>query len=94
MLVLNSPYQVTELAEVILEVNSPLQINVFERFREELTHLLRRKTGNTRIKIKLEVKAAEETNRLYTNQDRLKYLSEKFPVLQEVANTFGLDSSF
>ncbi|GAB3822361.1 hypothetical protein GCM10028895_26670 [Pontibacter rugosus] len=56
---------------------------------------LKRELGNRSIKLQAEVvEVQDEGRKLYTSADKFNYLAEKYPVLVDLKQRFGLDADF
>ena len=93
-MILNRPVQINEKLEVLLQVENPVQVAQFNEFRADFMADLRKRLGNNRVNVKLEVKEQQEGRKLYTSQDKFNYLSEKHPILPELKKRLGLDTDF
>ncbi|WP_303312184.1 DNA polymerase III subunit gamma/tau [Hymenobacter sp. BT730] len=93
--VLNRPIQADEKHVIKLLVDNPVQEDVFNEFRAELTGELRRRTGYPRLTLQAEIVEQQSSGRkLYTSADKFEYLAEKFPALVEMRQRLGLDTDF
>ncbi|ALD21684.1 DNA polymerase III subunit gamma/tau [Hymenobacter sp. DG25A] len=93
--VLNRPIQADEKHVIKLLVDNPVQEDVFNEFRAELTGELRRRTGYPRLTLQAEIVEQQSTGRkLYTSADKFEYLAERFPALVEMRQRLGLDTDF
>jgi len=93
-IILNRPVQLNENQEIILQVENPVQLSQFNEIRSEFMADLRRRLGNNRVNVKLEVKEQDTGRKLYTSQDKFAYLSEKYPILPDLKKRLGLDTDF
>jgi len=93
-LIIDRPVQLNENLEVILQVENPVQLSQFNEIRSEFMADLRRRLGNNRVNVKLEVKEQDTGRKLYTSQDKFAYLSEKYPILPDLKKRLGLDTDF
>ncbi|UPL51168.1 DNA polymerase III subunit gamma/tau [Hymenobacter sublimis] len=92
---LNRPVQANENHLIMLRVDNPVQEDQFNEFRAEFLGELRRRTGYPRLNVQAEVVERIETGRkLYTSNDKLEYLMEKYPMLTAMKQKLGLDADF
>ncbi|MBX0292334.1 DNA polymerase III subunit gamma/tau [Hymenobacter sp. HSC-4F20] len=92
---LNRPVQANEQHLIVLRVDNPVQEDQFNEFRAEFLGELRRRTGYPRLNVQAEVVERVETGRkLYTSNDKLEYLMEKYPMLTAMKQKLGLDADF
>ncbi len=79
---------------VPLKLTNVLQEDLLTGMRPELLQHLRRTLHNHRINIEAKMVREEKQKRLYTPTEKLNYLIEKYPALQELKDRFGLDPDF
>ena len=80
-----------------LKVENEVQVQQFnETIRLELLTTLREKLRNSQIDIVLDVLPDEVSAKksLYTQEDKFNHLVEKYPILAEMKQTFGLDYEY
>ncbi|MHA8065600.1 DNA polymerase III subunit gamma/tau [Aquirufa sp. ROCK2-A2] len=88
-----------ELIDTILhiKVENEVQVQQFnETIRLELLSTLREKVKNSLIDIELDIieYAKNEKRSLYTQSDKYEYLANKYPILIEMKQKFGLDHEY
>ncbi|MGV3505511.1 MAG: DNA polymerase III subunit gamma/tau [Adhaeribacter sp.] len=93
-MLLDRPIELNEKLEIWLYVENPVQLTQFDAIRSDFMADLRRRLGNNRVNVRLEVKEQTEGRKLYTSQDKFSYLSEKYPILPELKKRLGLDTDF
>ncbi|GAB3234497.1 DNA polymerase III subunit gamma/tau [Hymenobacter seoulensis] len=92
---LKRPIQANEQHLIMLRVDNPVQEDQFNEFRAEFLGELRRRTGYPRLNVQAEVVERVETGRkLYTSNDKMEYLMEKYPMLTAMKQRLGLDADF
>lgn len=91
---LNRQYHIGEDNEIILHLENHVMMDQFTSLRPEILRELKSQTGNRSIKLRAEVMEVQEGNKLYTSQDKFNYLAEKYPVLVDLKQRFGLDTDF
>jgi len=79
---------------VTLTFMSPIQQDQFDSVRPELLQRLRRRLNNSEINVETTVDVEERNRRPYTPSEKLNYLSEKYPLLQELTQRLGLDPDY
>lgn len=83
---LNPDFQV----KIVLE--SQLQCDMFTEIKNELTHFLRVKLNNKSIVLVLTIQAQDSTSsKIYTVEDKFKYLSQLNPKLINLKQQLSLD---
>jgi DNA polymerase III subunit gamma/tau len=91
---LNRPYHISETNEILLQVDNPVQVDQFNHIRPGLLAELKERLQNRSIRISVEVVEQQNHNRLYTSQDKFNYLADKYPLLVDLKQRFGLDTDF
>lgn len=73
---------------------NPLQESILLELKWELQEFFSKKLNGQRIGIKPTLIVEDKTNAkkvLYTDEDKLRYLSEKHPLVDELKKRMGLD---
>ncbi|MBJ6119452.1 DNA polymerase III subunit gamma/tau [Pontibacter sp. BT310] len=92
---LNRQYHLGPDNEIILHLDNHVMMDQFTAIYRDIVRELRSETGNRTIKLRAEVVEAQDDGRkLYTSQDKFNYLAEKFPVIVDMKQRFGLDTDF
>ncbi|WP_439880305.1 DNA polymerase III subunit gamma/tau [Pontibacter sp. MBLB2868] len=92
---LNRQYHIGPENEVILHLENHVMMDQFTALRPDILRELKKETGNKNIKLRAEVvEMQDEGRKLYTSQDKFNYLAEKFPVIVDLKQRFGLDTDF
>jgi len=92
---LNRQYHIGEQNEIILHLENNVMLDQFTSLRPALLAELKQGTGNRSIRLRAEVvEMQDEGRKLYTSQDKFNYLAEKYPVLIDLKQRFGLDTDF
>ena len=91
---LNRQFHIGADNEIVLHLENHVMMDQFTSLRPEILRELKKETGNRSIKLKAEVIEVQEGNKLYTSQDKFNYLAEKYPVLVDMKQRFGLDTDF
>ncbi|MBX0334100.1 DNA polymerase III subunit gamma/tau [Pontibacter sp. HSC-14F20] len=91
---LNRQFHIGEGNEIVLHLENHVMMDQFTSLRPEILRELKQETGNRSIKLRAEVIEVQEGNKLYTSQDKFNYLAEKYPVLVDLKQRFGLDTDF
>ncbi|MFP4556677.1 MAG: hypothetical protein ACLFNU_07385 [Bacteroidales bacterium] len=78
--------------DVIVGFDSQLQVDMFSEIKNDLLVFLKKKLDNNAISIETSIKAQEEQkNKLYTVEDKFKYLSDLNPELIRLKQQLNLD---
>ncbi|MDX5420735.1 MAG: DNA polymerase III, subunit gamma and tau, partial [Hymenobacteraceae bacterium] len=92
---LNRQYHIGPENEIILHLENHVMLDQFTALRPDILRELKQQTGNRSIKLRAEVmEVQDEGRKLYTSQDKFNYLAEKYPVLVDLKQRFGLDTDF
>jgi DNA polymerase-3 subunit gamma/tau len=92
---LNRPVSANDEHMIELEVDNPIQVDLFNEIRTEFLGELRRRTRHPRLNVQVSMAvAAPSAKKLYTASDKFDYLAEKFPALLEAKQRLGLESDF
>ncbi len=79
---------------VEVRLRSPLQQDILERFRIDLTQYLRQKLQNNKINIKATVLTHQESKMIYTAKEKFEHLAQKNPAVRKLQEKLGLDTEF
>ena len=79
---------------IFLLVNNLIQKETFNSFKEELMAFIRRGLENYSVQIECNIKHEDEARQMYTSQEKFKHLVEKYPILQQLKDEFGLEANF
>ena len=91
---LNRQFHIGEGNEIVLHLENHVMMDQFTSMRPEILRELKQETGNRSIKLRAEVIEVQDERKLYTSQDKFNYLAEKYPVLVDLKQRFGLDTDF
>ncbi|MCS6974808.1 MAG: hypothetical protein N2044_08390 [Cyclobacteriaceae bacterium] len=78
----------------VVQVFSALQEAMLQELRSDLTAYLRQRLRNQSIEVRAELQTPSHKPSLYTNKEKLNYLAEKNPLINELSKAFGLDPDF
>lgn len=93
-LLLSRELKIENENELIIFLNSALEISILERFEHELVIFLREKLQNDFINIEKEVKEEEQKEKLYTSSDKYDYMAKQNPNLKKLKERLGLDFDY
>lgn len=79
---------------IFLSVNNLIQKETFNSFKEELMAFIRKGLQNYSIQVECNIKQEDEAKKMYTSQEKFKHLVEKYPILQQLKDAFGLEANF
>lgn len=78
----------------VLHLLNPVQETLLQELQADLTDYLRKHLRNRTIQVKGELKINEIKTMLYTNREKLNYLAEKNPLVNDLMKALGLDPDF
>lgn len=78
----------------VLHLLNPVQETLLQGIQSELTDYLRKRLRNQSIQVKGELKITESTAIPYTNREKLEYLAERNPLINDLVKSLGLDPDF
>lgn len=77
-----------------ITLENVLQLEQINSFKEELMLFLRQKIRNTQITLEASVANMVEENKVYTVEDKFKFLEKKHPNLAQLKDLFGLETDY
>ncbi|AKD05485.1 DNA polymerase III subunit gamma/tau [Pontibacter korlensis] len=92
---LNRQYHIGPDNEIVLHLENHVMLDQFTALRPDILRELKQQLGNRSIKLRAELmEVQDEGRKLYTSADKFNYLAEKYPVLIDLKQRFGLDADF
>ena len=85
---------VLEKNQVLLSLNNPIQEPLLHGIRTSLIGFLREKLGNNSVMVSGVLEQSAPGKVIYTNKEKFEHLAEKYPILKELKERFGLDTDF
>jgi len=76
---------------VVITVKNTLQKDAIEKVESELMSYLSDRLQNNQLKLEIEIVEMEQKEQLYTDTDKLRYLTEKNANLNKLKQQFNLD---
>ena len=83
-----------ESNQIFLTLNNPIQEPLLHGIRTSLVGFLREKLGNNSVVVSGVLEKAAPGKVIYTNKEKFEHLAEKYPVLKDLKERFGLDTDF
>lgn len=80
--------------EIRLPVDNTVQLNRFGELKPDLLTRLRTELRNGRLTLTAHVTQRPQERRIYTDSDKLAYLTEKHPALAELRERLHLEPNF
>lgn len=87
----NEEITLVEGTTIKIPMKSSLEIEILARFEPELLMHLRQKLRNKRISFEKVVAVSQQTNKLYTDSDKLAHMLQQNPKLRKLQEMLGLD---
>lgn len=79
---------------IILPLNNTLLIAQLNDYKEDLMQYIRAKLNNFSITLETKIVKEEETQMLYTSQQKFDHLIKEHPMLEELKKRLGLELDF
>jgi DNA polymerase-3 subunit gamma/tau len=93
-LVLGRDLSKLEGNEISILLGSQLEINILEKFEQDLIQYLRKELENDLILLGKSVKEQMEGQKLYTSQDKYDFMVKENPSLKKLKEKLGLDFEY
>jgi DNA polymerase-3 subunit gamma/tau len=90
----NRDLVVDENFTVKFTLDNNIQMDQLNNFKTELTEYLRRSLKNNLILVEASMSAMETKKIIYTSDDKLKHLAQKYPIVEDLKKRLGLDTDF
>lgn len=95
VILINRELQLDEDHTIHVQLDNLIQVDQLNAFKADLMDYLRKNLKNNLLMLSATVAAAAEGKKLiYTSDDKLKYLAEKYPIVDELKKRLGLDTDF
>ena len=80
---------------IVVHFENRVQLDNFEELKTDLLFYLRQNLSNADVRITAKVKEQSiDSKRLYTDKDKLEFLIEKKPIIQDLKDRLGLDAEY
>lgn len=93
MIILDRSIELEE-ESIRIKLDNFVQLDQLNAFKPELLRFIRKKLNNSNVMLEAVIAPQETVKMMYTSNDKFKYLSEKYPILEEMKKKFGLDTDF
>lgn len=90
----NRELDVDETFNIKIKLDNLIQMDQLNGFKTEFVEYLRKNLRNNLIMLEASISATESKKIIYTSDDKLKYLTQKYPILDELKKRFGLETDF
>ena len=77
---------------ISLQLDNQVQLDQFSEFKSDLLKTLRKESGNAKIMVEAKIMPHNPQKKIYTDREKFTYLSEKYPLLNEMKEKFGLET--
>ncbi len=81
-------------SDLEIELGSRLEMSILEKFEPEFVQYFRDKLQNDLVMLKKAVQVHEETQKLYTSQDKFEFMVKENPSLKALKDKLGLDFEY
>lgn len=93
--VLGQPYELDESNwKISVTLSNPVQQDILELVKPELTGFLRTAMNNSELTIEWEMGEIDQTKKLYTNREKFEHLAKQYPMLEDLKDNLGLDPDY
>lgn len=86
--------KVIENKKIILSLTNAVEVQLLNNLKTEIQTILRETCGDGEITVEHKLEVTETVRPAYTNKEKLDKLIEKYPLVQELKERFGLDPEF
>lgn len=84
---------VDENHTINLQLDNQVQLDHLSELKIDLLNHLRKELGNTNITIEAKIIPHISQKKIYTDSEKFTHLSEKYPLLNKMKDTFGLETN-
>jgi DNA polymerase-3 subunit gamma/tau len=77
-----------------IQLDNIVQQDQLNTFKTSLLDFLRKKLQNNQLMLEVVIVEQEGKRRMYTSDEKYKYLAEKYPLVEELKKRFGLETDF
>jgi DNA polymerase III subunit gamma/tau len=77
-----------------VKLDNLIQADQLNSFKVDILEYLRKKLDNNALMLECDISETEGKKKIYTSDEKFKYLSEKYPFLDEMKKRFGLETDF
>lgn len=94
LILINREMELDENFTIRIQLDNLVQLDQLNAFKTDLVEYLRKNLKNNLIMLESTVSANETKKIIYTSDDKLKHLSEKHPIVNELKKRLGLETDF
>jgi DNA polymerase-3 subunit gamma/tau len=77
-----------------IQLDNVIQQDQLNSFKTSLLDFLRKKIQNNQLMLEVVIVEQEGKRRMYTSDEKYKYLAEKYPIVEDLKKRFGLETDF
>lgn len=81
-------------AHVVIQLDNEIQVELLEQMKMDLLQFLKNALSVSYIKLSSKVVERKVEQKIYTDSDKLKFLSEQYSILEDIKKRFGLESNY
>lgn len=85
---------ISEDNTIQVTLDNELQVEWLEQMKLDLLHYLKQALQVPSLRISTSVIQRTDEQKMYTDTDKLKFLSEQYPLVEELKKRFGLESNY
>lgn len=75
-----------------IQLDNNIQLDQLNSFKGDFLVYLRKNLNNNLIMLETSIAPTENKKVIYTSDDKLKYLTEKYPIVEDLRKRLGLDT--
>jgi DNA polymerase III subunit gamma/tau len=94
LILINRELELDENFNIKIKLDNGVQLDQLNSFKGELVDYLRKSLKNNLILVESSLSAVETKKIIYTSDDKLKHLLQKYPVIDELKKRLGLETDF
>lgn len=92
--IIDRVYDLVDGNIIKIKLDNFIQQDQINEMRSSLLDFLRSKISNKTLQLEAELSSQDEVKLIYTPKEKLNYLTQKYPIIDELRKRFGLESEF
>ncbi len=92
--IIDRAYDLVDGNIIKIKLDNFIQQDQINEMRSSLLDFLRSKISNKTLQLEAELSSQDEVKLIYTPKEKLNYLTQKYPIIDELRKRFGLESEF
>jgi DNA polymerase III subunit gamma/tau len=79
---------------ICIKLDNLVQADQLNSIKTDILEFLREKLDNNTLSLESQISESEGKRKIYTSDEKFKYLSEKYPFVDDMKKRFGLETDF